>query len=71
MLKKNSARSLQYTLRIVMLLWWVIGIITWIVTYNKKCLFYKTFKDMLSEVYCLLGKASCLTNIITANIQIE
>ena len=28
---------------IVMLLWWVVEIITWIVTYNQKVLFYKTY----------------------------
>ena len=37
-----------------MLLGWVTGIITRVKTYNKVDLLYKTYKDMLTEVYCKL-----------------
>ena len=37
---------------IVMLLGWVIEIITQIITYNENSLFYKMYKDVLTEVYC-------------------
>ena len=44
-----SLNSLYLT---VMLLGSIIGIITQIVTYNEKGLFYKTYKNVLTEVYC-------------------
>ena len=33
---------------IVMLLGWDIGIITWILTYNERGLFYKAYKEVLT-----------------------
>ena len=37
---------------IAILLRWVMGTITQIITYNEKGLFYEMYKDVLTEVYC-------------------
>ena len=50
-----------------MLLGLVNAIVTRIVTYNEKSLFYKTYKEMLTEEYCQLVSPGRWCIYLTSN----